>query len=344
MIWKQKTIKDLLPPPVKASHGEYSMILSAHDEPSKPNAELLMTSLRAVQAAAKTDLSFLNNKFANVWPGEHYKLLAGFMQILKPALVIEIGTSTGLSALAMLPFFAGRLITFDVKDWRSYPDTALKETDFGRMKQVVADLSDPPIFEKHRSLIQNADFIFIDATHDGDLEKKLLDLLATVPFRQPPLLFFDDIRVWTMLKMWREIPFPKLDLTSFGHWSGTGIVSLVKKEDKKVVVYVKHYLTPRGIDYFISKWFPKVESIISKQPGFISIKYSQSQKERDLMDIELVFENEATLEAWLAVPDHRDVIKSLDIYRSRFYWKAVRTTDLQADPATLDWTTIELKQ
>jgi predicted O-methyltransferase YrrM len=343
MIWKKKTIKDLLPPPVKASHGEYSMILSAHDEPSRPSPELLLTGLRAVQAASKIDLSFLNNKLATLWPGEHYKLLAGFMQVLNPSLVIEIGTATGLSALSMLPFFTGRLITFDVKDWKSYPNTALKETDFGRMKQVVGDLSDPLFFDKHRSLIQNADFIFIDATHDGDLERKLLDLLATVPFRQPPILLFDDIRVWTMLKMWREIPFPKLDLTSFGHWSGTGIVSLTAplKTSEKVVVYVKHYLTPRGIDYFIAKWFPKVESLISKQEGFVSIDYTQDQKERDLIDIELVFQNEATLEGWIAVPEHDGLIKALDVYRSRSYWKAVRTTDLDADSSTLEWTIIK---
>lgn len=226
MIWKQKTIKDLLPPPVKVSHGEYSMILSAHDEPAKPNQELLELSIRAVQAAAKIDLSFLQNSLAEVWPGEHYKLLAGFMQVLNPAVVIEIGTSTGLSALAMLPFFSGKLITFDIKEWKDYPNTVLKRSDFGRLEQIVGDLSDPIFFETQRSLIEQAAFIFIDATHDGGLEKKLLDLLAATQFRQLPIFLFDDIRVWTMLKMWREIPFPKLDLTSFGHWSGTGIVML----------------------------------------------------------------------------------------------------------------------
>jgi len=226
MIWKKKTIKDLLPPPVKASHGEYSMILSTHDEPAKPDLELVKLGIRAAQAAAKIDLSFLENSMAEVWPGEHYKLLAGFVQVLKPAVAIEIGTSTGLSALAMLPFFSGKLITFDVQDWKSYPNTVLKESDFGRLKQVVGNLSDPAVFEKYRTIIQHATFIFIDATHDGLLERKLLDLLASVTFREPPILFFDDIRVWTMLKMWREIPYPKLDLTSFGHWSGTGIVSL----------------------------------------------------------------------------------------------------------------------
>lgn len=39
-----------------------------------------------------------------------------------------------------------------------------------------------------------------------------------------PILVFDDIRAWNMLAIWREIRMPKLDLTSFGHWSGTGLV------------------------------------------------------------------------------------------------------------------------
>lgn len=226
MIWKKKTIKDLLPPPVKVSHGEYSMILSALDEPAKPNMQLIKLALRAIQAAAKTDLSSLKSETANLWPGEHYKLLAGFIQVLKPEVVIEIGTSTGLSALAMLPYFSGKLYTFDVKEWKSYSDTALKESDFGRLEQIVADLSRAPVFEAYRPIIEKSSFIFIDATHDGKLEKILIDLFKTVSFKSRPIVFFDDIRVWTMLKMWREIPFPKLDLTSFGHWSGSGIAQL----------------------------------------------------------------------------------------------------------------------
>ena len=34
---------------------------------------------------------------------------------------------------------------------------------------------------------------------------------------------FDDIKMHTMLKFWRDLPLPKLDITSFGHWSGTGL-------------------------------------------------------------------------------------------------------------------------
>src|ERR1019366_4398472 len=37
-----------------------------------------------------------------------------------------------------------------------------------------------------------------------------------------PIVMFVDIRLWGMLSFWQEIERPKLDLTSFGHWSGTG--------------------------------------------------------------------------------------------------------------------------
>jgi predicted O-methyltransferase YrrM len=235
MLWrKNKSIKDLLPPPVDASHREYSMILSAHDEKGRANAILIDLSLKAIAAARQTDLSFLSQRlphppfFPDTWPGEHYKLLAGFIQVLKPKLAIEIGTSTGLSALAMASFLSagGRLVTYDVKNWRDYPNTALKEEDFSNLTQVVGDLSQPDFFREEGARLRQAEWIFIDATHDGHLEKKLLDLLGTLSFEKPPFLLFDDIRVWTMLKMWREISYPKLDLTSFGHWSGTGLVHL----------------------------------------------------------------------------------------------------------------------
>jgi hypothetical protein len=39
---------------------------------------------------------------------------------------------------------------------------------------------------------------------------------------------FDDTRLWSMLRFWRQLPYPKMDLTSFGHWSGTGLVELVE--------------------------------------------------------------------------------------------------------------------
>lgn len=235
-FFKTPSLRTLLPPPVKAEHGEYSMIFSAVDQPAPLPPRLLEASLEAIQRAAKIDLSEIGmrneqaSRYANLWPGEHYRLLAGWVQTLAPKQVIEIGTSTGLSALCLKQFLpkGGQLTTFDIAPWHSYPKTVLQQKDFkdGKLIQYVDDLSQLPVMERYAPLLQEATLFFIDATHDGVLEEKILSNLQALSLQQEVFLLFDDIRVWSMLKMWREISPPKLDLTSFGHWSGTGVVYL----------------------------------------------------------------------------------------------------------------------
>ena len=234
MFCKKKTIKDLLPPPVKAAHSEYSMILSAYDKPATLTPSLLSLSLKAIEHASTVDLTEISKrneeakKYANLFPGEHYRLLAGIMLTLKPKIVIEIGTYTGLSALCLKQYLPpdGKIATFDIVPWQKFPTTLLKTEDFEDQKliQHVADLSLDSTIQKYTSLIEEAEFIFIDASHNGILEEQILTNLKKIPFRNKVFVLLDDIRVWTMLKTWREISLPKVDLTSFGHWSGTGLV------------------------------------------------------------------------------------------------------------------------
>lgn len=118
------------------------------------------------------------------------------------------------------------MATFDLIGWREHGDSILQEQDFseGRMVQYVEDFSRPEVFSRFRPLLEKVDLIFVDAAKDGVMEQRLLDLFETVRFLRPPLLVSNDIRVWNMLRIWRGIPRPKLDLTSFGHWTGTGLV------------------------------------------------------------------------------------------------------------------------
>ena len=151
------------------------------------------------------------------------------IQVLQPKLVIEIGTAKGLSALTMKKFLPddGKIVTFDIINWNNYPGgTSLNNNDFddGRLIQFTDDLSHSTSFSKHIELLKEADFIFMDAAKDGSQEQRFIDNLKTIKFNNPPIVLFDDIRLWNMLKIWREITMPKLDITSFGHWSGTGIV------------------------------------------------------------------------------------------------------------------------
>ena len=108
-----------------------------------------------------------------------------------------------------------------------------------------------------------------------------------------------------------------------------------------LTVYVKHYLTPDGIHFFKNKWFPEVHSIISQQEGFVSIAYTTHQNSSDCMNITLKFKDEKTLNDWIAVPIHDDLIKALDAYRSRDFWEAAKTDNDHAEPSTLEWTIIK---
>jgi predicted O-methyltransferase YrrM len=231
---KKKSLKEILPPPFTCSNYLYTLASTEHDSIGKPTATLIDLSLKVIKEATSIDLNDLCKRipfppfYPNVWPGEHYKLLAGFVKALNPRLVIEIGTAKGLSALSLKKHLSpqGQIITFDLFSWKNDPGTALQEEDFadGRLVQYLADLSQDDIFASYREKIKEADLIFIDATHDGILEKNLLSKIDSLNIFKTHYIILDDIRMWGMLKLWREISDPKLDLTSFGHWSGTGII------------------------------------------------------------------------------------------------------------------------
>ena len=231
---QRRAVKVVLPNP-RPGHGEYSMIYDTLNTYGRPTDYLIDLALRAAQEAWHTELPDLSrrvaadgNDFSRIWPGEHYRLLAALVKLLQPKRVVEIGTLRGLSALALKKFLPsdGRITTFDVVPWDSFSDTCLRPEDFedDRLRQQIGDLSDAAVFELNRSLIQETEMLFMDGPKDGVFECKLLQQLETVDFHKPVLLVMDDIRFWNMLAIWQDIARPKLDLTSFGHWSGTGLV------------------------------------------------------------------------------------------------------------------------
>lgn len=234
MSIRRKIAKRLMPTPVNARHYEYSMLYSADDEKSKPSPRLIQLALESAKFAQGINLDeivarTLPENYLDVWPGEHYKLLAGIVQTMKPKLVIEIGTAKGLSSLSMKKFLPkdSKIVTFDIISYKKYPGgNYLKEEDFadGRLVQFTDDISSKDGFQKHLELLKDADLIFADAAKDGTQEQLFIDNFKSIKFKNSPIIVFDDIRLWNMLKIWRDISFPKLDITSFGHWSGTGLV------------------------------------------------------------------------------------------------------------------------
>jgi len=108
--------------PVEARQVEYSAILTADDEPARPSERLMDLALGAVQRARSVSMAAVTERmkeppfYPEIWPGEHYKLLAGLVLEMRPEVVIEIGTAAGLSALAMGQYLpeGSRLFTFNI--------------------------------------------------------------------------------------------------------------------------------------------------------------------------------------------------------------------------------------
>ena len=217
-----------------ARHKEASIIASADDELTRPNNRLIDLILSAANIARSVTFPELADRgsdeprWYDVWPGEHYKLLAGLVMSIGARNVVEVGTSTGMGALALahgLPV-GGAVTTFDIIPWKAFPKTWLRPSDFesGRIRQEIADIAEPGGAAAHAAVFQAADFIFIDGPKDGVTEQKFISALSALSLPRNPVVMFDDIRVLNMIEIWRRLKRPKLDVTSFGHWSGSGLV------------------------------------------------------------------------------------------------------------------------
>jgi hypothetical protein len=74
--------------------------------------------------------------------------------------------------------------------------------------------------------ILEAEFVLISGPADGKFESGVLAQLAGVPFTRSPIVMLNDTRRWEMLRFCRDISYPKVDMTSFGRWTGTLLVEL----------------------------------------------------------------------------------------------------------------------
>lgn len=233
--FKAKALRWAKPLPFQGRHTEYSAITSVDDQPGSPNQRLLDASMAGIRAAQEIDLHHISARmsaapyYPDVWPGEHYRLLAGFVKTLNPRKVIEIGTFQGLSALALLSQLRpdGTVTTVDIVPWRNIESTVLTDADFadGRLKQVIGDLSDRSFFDRFAPELEQCGLLFVDAPKDVIFEDTLLRFLTSATLPRECVVIMDDIRQWNMLRIWRDISRPKLDLTSFGHWTGTGVIA-----------------------------------------------------------------------------------------------------------------------
>lgn len=167
----------------------------------------------------------------NSHPGEHYRYLAAICKVKQPKTIIEIGTGSGISTKVFYEFSNAKIYSFDIFDI-TLENSYLSEDEFNsnKLDLINENLIEKEVFHKYKKIIENADLIFLDASKSGILEDKLLKNFSTITFKSDStLLVIDDIKFLTMFKVWEKIKSEKFDASSLAHWSGTGLVNIIKK-------------------------------------------------------------------------------------------------------------------
>lgn len=154
---------------------------------------------------------------------EPYRLLYYFASLFNNSIIIDLGTSNGGSAIALSHNKTNQIFSFDISD-RCQTSFLQNENQFEKMPSFSnVDFIVTEDFRKYLEIILKAPFIYLDIAHDGIWENILLELL--VKYNYKGVMLMDDIHEFPeMKKIWDKLPFNKVDLTKYGHWSGTGLI------------------------------------------------------------------------------------------------------------------------
>ena len=148
----------------------------------------------------------------------HVKLFAYLSKQLPDfSTVLDLGTLYGQSALGWAYNPKVQVITVDIEDHVAENQGYKTRENIKFVKGNAINLVD--------TYLDNTLVVFIDvAPHDGLQEQDIISILEEANYRGIVVLddlFYND----EMRTLWNRIEgYKKIDVTKFGHWSGTGIV------------------------------------------------------------------------------------------------------------------------
>ena len=149
-------------------------------------------------------------------PGEeHYKLLAHIALKYNDVTLADIGTFLGFSALALSINPNNKVITYDIEE--HIPNMIASAKNISNIEFRIKNLIESP------EELKMCPFIFFDVDpHDGIQELNFVKALIKCGYKGT--VMFDDIYLNdSMRSFWNWVYVPKVDVTKYGHHSGTGI-------------------------------------------------------------------------------------------------------------------------
>lgn len=155
---------------------------------------------------------FFNNRAGD----EHYRLLSNFSWQFPPGTtLIDIGTSCGFSALSLSHNPTINVITYNIEDGIGKQTYSMydKKNIEPRIKNCLEDIDE----------LLKAPFMLLDTAHEGPFEREVITALIASGYKG--IVMCDDIYLnRAMIDFWNWVPLKKLDVSEYGHWSGTGLI------------------------------------------------------------------------------------------------------------------------
>lgn len=141
---------------------------------------------------------------------EHYRLLIYTSTLFSNTTLFDVGTNACRSALALSYNKSNKIKSYDII--QVMPNNPTVENIEFILGDSTKDID-----------ITTTPFIFLDVDHDGVYENTFYNFLKESKWQG--LLMLDDIHLnEAMRSFWQNITEEKYDITSKGHWSGTGLV------------------------------------------------------------------------------------------------------------------------
>ena len=146
-----------------------------------------------------------------------YKLLAFLSkQLPQGTKVLDLGTYLGMSALALATNPGVIVYTYDIVDCirKDVPSILNVPNIFPVIKNGIDDLH----------LQVDCPLIIMDVDpHDGKQERVIIQKLMDLNYAG--MVLCDDIHISQDMKnFWNDVPLKKIDVTKYGHVTGTGII------------------------------------------------------------------------------------------------------------------------
>jgi predicted O-methyltransferase YrrM len=164
---------------------------------------------------------------------QEYRLYSYITTFFNNITILDIGTSTGRSSVALSHNSSNKVITYDIIDAindRNHKIYTKPNIEF-RIKDILDDLNE--------DFIKNVKIVMIDIDHLETIEFKILNKLRELKFKG--IILLDDITRHPELhirecmdRLWTSISEKKYDVTQYGHWSGTGIV--IMNDDINIIL------------------------------------------------------------------------------------------------------------